>query len=293
LSEAQAALAAADPEPMAPLAEGYRDHILGSTDGGVAPRWALISSAHRRPQAQRTIAQQRRRQSAAEVNAFKPLSRTAFACEADAPQALATLTPGLQATSLHEVTRRPLRRYPARGRPGKATGPAAQADHIAGALTPSLAARQARVAQHRCVILAANERDEGALSPQALLAGYKGHKHAERGCRFLNAPRFLAPSLSLKTPPRIMALLMVRTVCLLVDAAWEDRIRATLRADEATLPDHTGQPPQTPTARWVFPYVGGLHLLRIPGEGPLVLNLTDPHEHLLQRLGAPDQAFYS
>jgi hypothetical protein len=31
----------------------------------------------------------------------------------------------------------------------------------------------------------------------------------------------------------------------------------------------------------------------MPGEWPLVLNLTDTHEHLLQLLGQPYQAFYS
>jgi hypothetical protein len=50
---------------------------------------------------------------------------------------------------------------------------------------------------------------------------------------------------------------------------------------------------QNPTARWVFQYFVGIHLLCIPGEWPLVLNLTDTHECLLQLLGQPYKAFYS
>jgi transposase len=165
LSEAQAALAAADPETMEPLVEGYRYHIVGSTYGGVAQRWALIYSEHRRPQAQRTVEKQLLRQSAAEVKAFKQLSRTAFACEADAQQALATFTQGLQATSLPAVTIRPTLRYTTRGRPGKATVPIERGYHIEGALTSSLAVRDALVAHHSCFILATNELDECALSP--------------------------------------------------------------------------------------------------------------------------------
>jgi transposase len=57
------------------------------------------------------------------------------------------------------------------------------------------------------------------LSPQEVLNGYKGQAHAERGFRFLKDPQFLAASLYLKTPERIMALLMVMTVCLWVYAA--------------------------------------------------------------------------
>ena len=41
----------------------------------------------------------------------------------------------------------------------------------------------------------------------------------ERGVRFLKAPQCLASSRSLKKPARLMALLMVMTVCLLVSAA--------------------------------------------------------------------------
>jgi transposase len=293
LSEAQAALAAADPQTMAPLMEGYRYHNLGSTYGDVAQRWALIDSEHRRPQAQRTVEKQLLRQSAAEVKAFKQLSRTAFACEADAQQALATFTQGLQATRLHEVTIRPTRRYTTRGRPGKATVPIERGYHIEGALTSSLGVRDALVAQHSCFILATNELDESALSPQALLVGYKGQKHAERGFRFLKDPLFLASSLYLKKPQRIMALLMVMTVCLLVYAALEYRIRTTLREHEATFPDQKGHPIQNPTARWVFQSFVGIHLLLMPGEWPLVLNLTDTHEHLLHLLGQPYKAFYS
>jgi transposase len=41
----------------------------------------------------------------------------------------------------------------------------------------------------------------------------------ERGFRFLKDPPFLASSLSLKKPERLMALLMVMTGCLLVYVA--------------------------------------------------------------------------
>ena len=90
-----------------------------------------------------------------------------------------------------------------------------------------------------------------------------------------------------------MALLMIMTVCLLVYAALEYRIQKALRAHQATFPNQKGQPIQNPTARWVFQYFVGIHLLCIPGEWPFVLNLTDTHERLLQLLGQPYKALYS
>jgi transposase len=293
VTEAQDALAQADPETMEPLGEDYRYHMLASTYGGVAQRWMLCYSAQRRPQARRSVDKHWRKQSEAEAKAFQKLCRTAFACVADAQHALTTFAHGLQAASLHESTIEPRPRYGKRGRPGQDTAPVQVVYQITGALTSSLAAHDALIAPQSCFILATNELDEGVLPPQALLAGYKGQQHAERGFRFLKDPRFLASSLYLKKPERIMALLMVMTVCLLVYAALEYRIRKALKDQDATFPNQKGHPVQNPTARWVFQYFVGIHLLRICGEGAFVLNLNDQHQQLLRLLGRSYEAFYS
>jgi hypothetical protein len=104
--------------------------------------------------------------------------------------------------------------------------------------------------------------------------------------------QFLASSLYLKKPERIMALLMVMTVCLLVYAALEYRIRQTLQTHNATFPNQKGQRVQHPTARWVFHYFVGIHLLCLPGQWPLGLNLTEEHQHLLHLLGKPYEKLY-
>ena len=292
LREAQAVLAQADPPTMAPLTEGYRYRVVPSSSGGVEQRWVLIHSEPRQPQAQRTVDEQWRKQSADEVKAFKTLCRTAFACEADAHQALTRFAHDLQTTFLHDSTVSPTPHYEKRGRPGPGAQPDQIVYHIAGALASRLTDRQARVDQHSCFILATNELDEAQLPAPEVLTGYKGQARAERGFRFLKDPQFLASSLYLKKPERIMALLMVMTICLLVYAALEYRIRTALKEHAATFPDQKGQRSQTPTARWVFHYFVGIHVLFIPGQGLMVLNLTDEHQHLLQLLGKRYAWFY-
>lgn len=293
LGEAQAALAQATPSTMPLLTEGYRYQVLHSTYGGVAQRWLLLASEPRYAQAQRTVDKQLRKQSDQESKAFTQLCRMTFACEADAHQALTTFEHSLQATFLSTVTVRPTPRYGKRGRPRPDAQPARVVYTIEGALASSLAPRQALIDQHRCFILATNELDEAALAPQEVLNGYKGQAHAERGFRFLKDPQFLAASLYLKKPERIMALLMVMTVCLLVYAALEYRIRKALKDHNATFPNQKGQPVQNPTARWVFQYFGGIHVLRIPGQWDLlVVNLTEQHQQLLELLGKSYTRFY-
>ena len=89
-----------------------------------------------------------------------------------------------------------------------------------------------------------------------------------------------------------MALLMVMTLCLLVYAALEYRIRKALKDHGATFPDQKGKPTQNPTARWVFHYFVGIHLLITPGQWPVVLNLNEAHQNLLRLLGKPYMRFY-
>jgi transposase len=103
--------------------------------------------------------------------------------------------------------------------PGKACHPSRSVYHIDGALASSLTPRHTLIAQHRCFLLATNELDATPLTPQERLDGDKGQGHAERGFRFLKDPHFLASSLYLKKPARIMALLLVMTVCVFVYAA--------------------------------------------------------------------------
>jgi transposase len=91
---------------------------------------------------------------------------------------------------------------------------------------------------------------------------------------------------------RVMTLFMVMTVCLFVYAALEYRIRNALKDYGATFPDQKGKRIQSPAARWVFHYFVGIHVLYIPGQGLMILNLTDEHQHLRQLLGKRYAWFY-
>jgi transposase len=292
LTEAQELLAQATPATMPALQEGYRYHEVASRYGGVEQRWLVIASEHRYPQAQRTVDKRWLKRSEHEAHGFQKLCRTAFACEADATQALATFEQSVQRTFVSQATIHAIPRYGTRGRPRPDAPPHRIEYYIDGALASVLAARQQLVTQESCFILATNELDNQALSPQAVLTGYKDQQHAERGFRFLKDPQFLASSLYLKKPERIMALLMVMTVCLLVYTALEYRIRNALKENEATFPDQKGHRIQNPTARWVFHYFVGIHVLFCPGQWPIVINLTDEHQHLLQLLGNRYAWFY-
>jgi hypothetical protein len=90
-----------------------------------------------------------------------------------------------------------------------------------------------------------------------------------------------------------MAFMMVMTVCLLVYAALEYRLRTALKVRQETFPNQKGKPVQHPTARWIFQSFVGIHLLVIQGSEQLVLNRHEDHQQLLRLLGEPYEAYYS
>ena len=243
----------------------------------------------RQPHAQRTVDKQWLKP-VAEVKAFKTLCRTAFACEADAHQALARFAHDVQTTFLHDSTASVTEG--GSGRPGPGAQPDQIVYHIAGASRRD--SRTARRVWTSTAVL--SSRDERTGRGPVIRPGCaRRHKAASPGgtrVPLFERPAVLASSLYLKKPERIMALLMVMTVCLLVYAALEYRIRTALKEHAATFPDQKGKRIQNPTARWVFHYFVGIHVLYIPGQGLMILNLTDEHQRLLQLLGKRYAWFY-
>lgn len=108
----------------------------------------------------------------------------------------------------------------------------------------------------------------------------------ETGFRFLKDPTFAANTLFLKNPKRIIALLMVMTLCLLVYAALQHRIRTTLVQKNLYVPDQKGKPTQKPTAKWVFELFQDVHLLTRKNKC-FASNVIPELYTLLEALGKP------
>jgi transposase len=293
LNEVQAHLTNVDPATLAPLTDGYHYLEVSSSFGGVEQRWLVVYSEARQQRVQRTVDKQLAKQSDTERKAFKKLCAKTFACEADARQALEQFKATLALSQIEAEEIRTIAHYGGRGRPAPGQPPKRVDYVIAGALASSLARRRALLDQKSCFVLATNELDDSALGAHEVLAAYKGQSVPERGFRFLKSPEFLASSLYLKKPERIMALLMVMTVCLLVYAALEYRLRQALREHDATFPDQKGRPTQHPTARWVFHVFVGIHVLRGASDRPLILNLQEHHLRLLKVMGTDYESLYS
>jgi hypothetical protein len=96
---------------------------------------------------------------------------------------------------------------------------------------------------------------------------YREHSVAERGFAFLKDPLFLASSVFVERPQRIMALAFVMTLCLLVYQLAEVRVRQCLAATGQTVPDQVGKPTLRPTLHRLFGVFRGHRPAPYPAPG--------------------------
>jgi len=213
------------------------------------------------------------------------LWKQTFACETDAQSALEKLQKRLKITELHDIELVQESRHSKPGRPGKDAQPDGQSIRIKGTPASRLLPYQQKLARKSCFIVATNQLDQDELPDAELLQIYRDQQKVERGFRFLKDPQFMAATLFLKSVKRVMALTVIMTLCLLVYAALEYRIRKALREAEETFPNQLGQPVANPTARWVFQFFSGIHILTVNQTQVLVLNMNDQQWKLLRLMG--------
>src|SRR4030095_7545109 len=117
-----------------------------------------------------------------------------------------------------------------------------------------------------CDVLGPNI-DASALCDAEVITAYKGQAQVEGGFRFLKAPLFFVSSLFVQKPSRIAGLLMVMTLALLVYSVAQRRMRQQLARPTEPVPNPTNQPTTSPTLRWVFQLLEGMHRVRVTVQG--------------------------
>jgi transposase len=260
-------------------------------------RWVVVRTQAGERRARATLERQATKAQEEWRKRLWHLSHRAFACEADARAALAQETKRLPAwLTLQPAQLRLEPRYAGRGRPRPGAAPTSHEIFITATCLLDEPQFQQAVERSASFIVATNVLEHAQLSDEELIAIYKDQHSVERGFAFLKDPLFLASSVFLKKPERIMALSLIMVLCLLVYRLAEHRIREQLAATGQTIPDQVKKPTNRPTMRWVFLCFEGIELLHIR-HGPaavtsLILRLTPLHQQILALLGPTYEQFY-
>ena len=296
ITEAQTALRSLPTDEMISVGNGYAIQPTSSEYGGIKQRWLIVHSEQFEQRENKKLDKQVAKATMQVEKTVKKLNRQEFACEKDARQAVVKVEKKLK---WHKITAtyHPIEKYAQPGRPAKGVKPEIvgwQVDIGCEIYTEYIEQERQWLGRF---LLATNELDTEKMPDEKILKTYKAQGvTVERGFRFLKDPLFFADSLFLKSPARIMAMIMVMGLCLLVYALAEWRVRQQLQEQDETIPDQRGQPTQTPTMRRVAQIFEGVDLLIIRQGSQVierqVLKLTPLRLQLIRLFGPVIQNCY-
>jgi len=253
----------------------------------MAQRWLVVYSQAAFERAEATLKKATQREDEAIKKQLFHLQAQRFCAPEAAQDALAALAKRWKYHSIASYHLTEHKRYAGKGRPTLSTPLKAIAwqiqVHVHAADTTIEQAKQAQA----CYILGTNI-DPSELCDTEVITAYKGQAHVEGGFRFLKDPLFFVSSLFVKKPNRIEGLLMVMTLALLVYSVAQRRLRAQLATHQETVPNQINHPTPSPTLRWVFQLLEGIHRVRMTLQGQvhdLIEGLNDVQIKILRLFG--------
>jgi transposase len=196
-------------------------------------RWVIVRTSAKAQRAQASLQRKVSRAEASWERKCWHLGTRRFACEADARAALERELKG-KPTWLefhHDVVAHA--RHAGMGRPRKEASPTTNQWQIVVTVTVNKPRVDEEALRKACFIVGTNELENEALSDQELVKTYKVQGGVERGFHFLKDPLFLASSVTVSKPERIIALPFDHGA--LLAGLWFSRIPAagTLGRDRA------------------------------------------------------------
>ena len=93
-----------------------------------------------------------------------------------------------------------------------------------------------------------------------------------------------------------MGLLMVMTLALLVYSIAQRRLRQALATQNETLPNQINQPTKTPTMRWIFQLMDGIHYVVFKVNGviqKMIQGWTDIKQKIIRLMGKTIMQIYN
>ena len=294
-SAAKTVLAEVD-ERWQPLSDGSGEYVVRTMELPQGKeRWVIVRT-HAQVQATQEQMEKKVKKTQQEwEKRLWHLSNQAFACQTDAQNAWEKALKGKPSWLIAMFTLKELGQYQQRGRPKQEATP----DQTVWYLVPQLEVDQQEVTvlvrKKAAFIVATNILDAQRLSHEQVISTYKEQGGVERGFRFLKDPLFLASSVFVKKPERVIALSFVMVLCLLVYRLAEHLLRRQLVATKQTFPNQVNKPTSRPTMRWIFQCFEGIDLLHIRMGShwhTQVLGLQALHRRVLRLLGPAYSQFY-
>lgn len=254
--------ALAAPNAWKTLEDGREIQTFSLEHYGMQQRWHVLSSETSRETANKQVDKRVKKESEAIEKQLFHLQAKRFFCADDGSLAAQDLAKKWKHHSIKDCQVLESLSYEGKGRPKKDQKPTKKEYQVIAGYEKD-GAKISLLKDKEAHYIIGGNTDPKELTDQDVVTAYKEQNKAERGFRFLKDPLFFVSSLFVKTPKRIMALLMVMLLSLLVYGIAERRMRAALAEQKETLPNQLHQEIENPTLRWLFQLLYGIHCLKI------------------------------
>lgn len=273
--------------------EGYLYQEVCTSYGDVNQRWVILFSQDKYETQLKQFNKRLIKEKSNESKAYKKFSKREEATVENALAQADIFSKKLKYSNLANVKVVSKNYYDHVGKPKANEKPIKTTYRIEAEIVTDEQAIQAEKEKLGYFVLATNELDANEISAEQLLQHYKNQSGVERSFRFLKDPNIVGSSLFVQKPQRMMALLMIMTLCLLVYSALEFKTRTLLKEKQITFNNQLGKPSEKPTMSWIFQCFEGIHVLYVPDNKPIILNLEKQHVIILDLFGENYWKFYT
>ena len=264
--------------------------------GGIQQRWLLIFSQQAYEREILKFEENLLKKEESIEKEIRTFGNLEFNCKEDAYKALIKISKKWKFHFLYDIEVEEILKFEGKGRPKKDELPISKGYKLKCKISRNeLAVQLMRNSKGR-FILATNDMDlnEGGdykVPDIEIFSEYKAQSQVEGGFRFLKDPWFMVDSVFLKKPERIEALMMIMTLTLLVYNIGQYELRETLKKNADSIPNQVGKQIQSPTLRWVFQLMQGIHVvdISIPNTDSfpekIVTNITEVIDKIIRCFG--------
>ena len=267
--------------------ETYMDY------GGVKQKWVLLLSHKMKEKKEKTLKNKCDKEIEKARKSLKKLMGQDFFCEEDALKAADIWIQDFPYVEFDEIELKSIKRRES-GKKGRPLKDEILKTHyeIEAEIKTNNDFVLKEMRKMGLFILASNDIN---ISPEDMLAYYKGQDKVEKGFRFLKDNTFCVSQVYLIKKTRIEALMMIMVLCLMIYSIAEWKLRTRLEEENETVPDQKRKPTKNPTMRWIFFLFQGVTELKTKNKGKIkseILNMEDVNWKILSLMGEKCKNIY-
>ena len=273
---------------------GYKSCCIGVKHEDVNQYWLLVFSQQAYDRELKTFEKKLSKLDESLKKQAWHLSCQDYACKEDAEKTVKDFAEKLKYHTV-DFNINETQHYSGKGRPKKGQQP----ELVRYKVEVTVQRNQEKIDQQMLrkgrFVLATNDIDHQRLTPNEMLFNYKKQSGTESGFSFMKNKDFQVSSIYLHTPHRILALMMVMTLCLMVYCVAQHKLRSALKEQEETIPNQNGKEIENPTMMRVFRLFIGIQLLIITSgdqQQEMVLNLNPIRIKIINLFGVRARYIY-